>query len=118
MSLHINRMCFTNNIHDIRENWTHEEYDFTPWVADHLTSETSSELEDVIGLNLELIKQEKSVDKYNVDIFDRVTEARRNIVVEIEFERSAHDYLGKSITYAADVDLAVTEFRLANIYYD
>ena len=48
---------------------------------------------------------------------DRVTEAGRKIVVEIEFERSDLDYLRTSIAYAADVDIAVTEFRLANIYW-
>ena len=89
---------------DVREYWAHEERDFTPWVADQLNAEAVSELENAIGLDLELIEREKPVGKYNVDIFAKVIDDERKIVIENQLARSDHDHLGKSIAYAAGVD--------------
>jgi hypothetical protein len=89
---------------DARDYWAHEERDFTPWVADQLDSDGASELENAIGLDIELIEREKPVGKYNVDIFARVVDDGRKIVVENQLARSDHDHLGKSIAYAAGVD--------------
>lgn len=89
---------------DVRDYWAHEERDFTPWVADQLDSEGSSELENAIGLDIELIEREKPVGKYNVDIFAKVIDDGRKVVVENQLARSDHDHLGKSIAYAAGVD--------------
>lgn len=41
---------------DLREAWSHEAYDFTPWLAKHI-----SELGDALGLQLELQSQEAPV---------------------------------------------------------
>ncbi len=89
---------------DVREYWAHEERDFTPWIADQLDAESASELENAIGLDIELIEREKSVGKYNVDIFAKVIDDERKIVIENQLARSDHDHLGKSIAYAAGVD--------------
>ena len=89
---------------DVRDFWAHEEREFTPWIADQLDGEGSSELENAIGLDIELIEREKPVGKYNVDIFAKVIDDGRKIVIENQLARSDHDHLGKSLAYAAGVD--------------
>ena len=73
---------------DVREYWTHEERDFTPWIADQLDAEPASELENAIGLDIELIEREKPVGKYNVDIFAKAIGDERKIVIENQLARS------------------------------
>jgi hypothetical protein len=89
---------------DVRDHWKHEAQEFTPWLADQIEAENASDLEDVLGLDLEVIEREKSVGKYNVDIFARVVEDGRNVVIENQLEDSDHNHLGKSIAYAAGLD--------------
>jgi len=89
---------------NVRDYWAHEEREFTPWIADQLDGEGSSELENTIGLDIELIEREKPVGKYNVDIFAKVIDDGRKIVIENQLARSDHDHLGKSLAYAAGVD--------------
>lgn len=89
---------------DVREYWTHEEHDFTPWLANDIQSEGASELENALGLDLEVVEREKRVGKYKVDIFARVLDDGRNVVIENQLADSDHDHLGKAIAYAAGVD--------------
>jgi hypothetical protein len=89
---------------DVREYWTHEAHDFTPWLATSIESEEVSRLEDVLGLDLEVTETEKSVGKYNVDIVAEVVDDGRQVVIENQLSSSDHDHLGKSIAYAAGVD--------------
>jgi hypothetical protein len=89
---------------DVREYWEHEEYDFTPWLANEIEAEGASDLEDVLGLDVEIIEREKSVGKYNVDIYAQVVDDGRTIVIENQLKDSDHDHLGKAIAYAAGVD--------------
>ena len=89
---------------DVREYWTHEAHDFTPWLATSIGSEEVSHLEDVLGLDLEVTETEKSVGKYNVDIVAEVVDDGRQVVIENQLSSSDHDHLGKSIAYAAGVD--------------
>ncbi|WP_233125138.1 DUF4268 domain-containing protein [Halorubrum sp. SD683] len=53
---------------------------------------------------MEVIEREKSVGKYNVDIYARVVDDGRTIVIENQLQDSDHDHLGKAIAYAARVD--------------
>ncbi|GAB7020855.1 DUF4268 domain-containing protein [Halostagnicola bangensis] len=89
---------------DVREYWTHEAHEFTPWLANEIRSEDASHLEDVLGLDLEVIQMEKSVGKYSVDILAEVVEDGRQVVIENQLDQSDHDHLGKSIAYASGVD--------------
>lgn len=89
---------------EVREYWEHEAQNFTPWLADVIQSEEISNLEDVLGLDVEVVETEKRVGKYNVDILARVVDDEREIVIENQLEQSDHDHLGKSIAYAAGVD--------------
>lgn len=89
---------------DVREFWEHEAHEFTPWLADSIRHEDASHLEDVLGLDLEVIETEKNVGKYSVDILAEVIDDGRQIVIENQLEPSDHDHLGKCIAYAAGVD--------------
>ena len=89
---------------EVREYWEHEAQEFTPWVASEIRAEDVSELEDSLGLDLEIIEEEKSVGRYNVDILAEVVDDNRNVVVENQLNPSDHDHLGKSIAYASGVD--------------
>lgn len=89
---------------DVREYWEHEAREFTPWLANQIRSEEASHLEDVLGLDLEVIETEKSVGKYNVDILAEVVDDSRQVVIENQLNASDHDHLGKCIAYAAGVD--------------
>lgn len=89
---------------DVRGYWDHEEHDFTPWLTDEIESEGPSDLEDALGLDIEVIEREKSVGKYNVDIFAQVVDDGRKVIIENQLGDSDHDHLGKAIAYAAGVD--------------
>jgi len=89
---------------DVREYWAHEAQEFTPWIADQIQADETSHLEDVLGLELEVVETEKKVGKYSVDILARVSTDSRNVVIENQLTPSDHDHLGKAIAYAADVD--------------
>ncbi|MFC4406707.1 DUF4268 domain-containing protein [Haloarchaeobius iranensis] len=89
---------------DVREYWEHEEQDFTPWLARAIEGDDPSELEDALGLDLEVLEREKRVGKYSVDIYARVVDDGRKVVIENQLNTSDHDHLGKAIAYAAGVD--------------
>lgn len=89
---------------DVRDFWEHEAHEFTPWLADSIRDDDASHLEDVLGLDLEVIETEKDVGRYSVDIVAEVIDDGRQIVIENQLEASDHDHLGKCIAYAAGVD--------------
>lgn len=47
----------------LRDAWTHEARDFTPWLAENL-----DRLSELLGLELELICTERPVGSFNLDI--------------------------------------------------
>lgn len=89
---------------EVRDYWEHEEHEFTPWLSQEIEGEETSQLENVLGLELEVVETEKKVGKYSVDIVARVGSDGRNVIVENQLSASDHDHLGKSIAYAAGVD--------------
>ncbi|WP_254522048.1 hypothetical protein [Natrinema caseinilyticum] len=52
---------------EVREYWADEARDFTPWIGAEIRSADASELEETLGLELDVIEEEKSVGRYNVD---------------------------------------------------
>lgn len=102
---------------DVREYWEHEAREFTPWLADEIRSEEVSELEDALGLDLEVTQEEKSVGRYSVDILAEVVDDNRNVVIENQLNPSDHDHLGKSIAYASGVDADIIVW-IAPQFYD
>lgn len=83
---------------DIREIWKNEAVDFTPWLAQ---PDNIKLLGDTIGMELEVEAVEKDVGHFFADLLCKDTSSDRYVVVENQIEKTDHDHLGKTITYAA-----------------
>jgi hypothetical protein len=89
---------------DLREAWTSESADFTPWLAQE---ENLKLLGETIGIELELESQEKDVGPFRADILCKDTATNDWVLIENQLERTDHCHLGQLITYAAGLQ-AVT----------
>jgi len=83
---------------DLRDIWSDEARDFTPWLA---SEENLQILGETIGIELELEAQEKNVGPFSADILCRDTEDSSWVLVENQLERTDHKHLGQLLTYAA-----------------
>ena len=101
-----------DEIENLREIWANEATDFTNWLA---REENLSLLSETIGVDLELVKTEADVGRYNVDILAKESNTGRNVIIENQIEPTNNDHLGKVVTYAAghDASLAVWIVREA-----
>ena len=84
---------------EIREHWTDEARDFTPWMVNGGGLEI---LAETLGLKLEDAKKEISVGPFRADILCQDTADDSNVVIENQYEISNHDHIGKLLTYSAD----------------
>jgi len=82
---------------DVRSQWPKEAADFTPWLAEEANM---SRLGEALGLELEALHTEAAVGPYSADILARDS-AGDYVVIENQLDKTNHDHLGKSITYAA-----------------
>ena len=89
---------------ELREAWTTESGDFTPWLA---KEENLSLLGETIGIELELESQEKDVGPFRADILCKDTATDNWVLIENQLERTDHTHLGQLLTYAAGLN-AVT----------
>lgn len=83
-------------ITDLRDVWTHEALNFTPWVAENIDL-----LGEAVGIDITIDETESSVGDFNVDIYASEIGTDRKIVIENQLEATDHDHLGKLITYAS-----------------
>src|SRR5438093_1744103 len=89
---------------DLREAWTSESSDFTPWLAQEGNLKL---LGETIGIELELASQEKEVGSFRADILCKDTATNNWVLIENQLERTDHLHLGQLLTYAAGLN-AVT----------
>ncbi|MBE5838216.1 DUF4268 domain-containing protein [Butyrivibrio sp.] len=85
---------------DIRELWSHEQYDFSEWLSH---SENLELLNEEIGTSLTEVEKEKPVGAYRCDLVG-TDETGNTIIIENQLETSNHEHLGKLITYASGLD--------------
>lgn len=88
---------------DVRKYWESERRDFTPALAEDIEEGEASQLEDVLGLDLEVVDTEKSVGRYQLDILAETEDGGRTIVIENQLTDSDHPHFGKTMAYAAGV---------------
>ena len=89
---------------DIRSVWSHEQYDFSKWLA---TEENIKELGDTLNLSLTDVETEKFVGNYRCDILSKDEITGKAVLIENQLEATNHDHLGKIITYASGLDASV-----------
>lgn len=77
----------------LREVWSHEALDFTPWLEENI-----DELNSVIDLSLSVVEREQSAGDFSVDLVAE-DESGNPVIIENQLERSNHDHLGKLLTY-------------------
>lgn len=86
-------------IENIREILPREDSHFTPWIAENLYK-----INNLLGLELELLEQEASCGRYRLDIKAKNLPDDSIVVIENQYEYTDHDHLGKLITYASGFD--------------
>lgn len=88
---------------DLREAWSSESSDFTPWLAQ---PENLKLLGDEIGIELELEATEKDVGPFSADILCKDTVNAHWVVIENQLEKTDHKHLGQLLTYGAGLKAA------------
>ena len=91
-------------ITDIRKVWSHEQYDFSQWLAD---ADSIQELGEVVGLSLTNVETEKFVGSFRCDILCKDEITGKTVLIENQLEPTNHDHLGKLITYASGLDASI-----------
>jgi hypothetical protein len=88
---------------DIRDVWSNEANDFTPWLAEDANVQL---LGNTIGYELEVEATEKDVGPFRADILCKDTATGHWVLIENQLERTDHIHLGQLITYAAGLKAA------------
>jgi len=94
---------------ELRNIWTSESVDFTPWLA---RRENIALLGETLGLDLEVEAQEKAVGPFRADILCKDIGTGAWVLVENQLERTDHSHLGQLLTYASGLE-AVTIIWIA-----
>ena len=88
---------------ELREIFKNEASDFTPWLAQ---KDNIALLSEVLGLELEVQKQEANVGPFRADILCKEGQSGKAVLVENQIEPTDHGHLGQLLTYAGGLDAA------------
>jgi hypothetical protein len=86
---------------DLRSVWPHEQYDFTPWLAEEANLAV---LGRTLGLELDLVGIEVAVGPYAADIVCTDALTQQPVLIENQLARTDHSHLGQILTYAAGLE--------------
>jgi hypothetical protein len=89
---------------ELRDIWSSEAADFTPWLAH---AENLEVLANTLDIQLELEAQEKLIGPFRADILCKDIATDEWVLIENQLERTDHLHLGQLLTYAAGLQ-AVT----------
>ncbi|OIQ10401.1 DUF4268 domain-containing protein [Neomoorella thermoacetica] len=81
---------------DLRQVWTNEARDFTPWLKDNI-----DRLNQVLGLDIEITEREGAVGPFAVDLVGKDLGSGRTVIIENQLEPTDHTHLGQLLTYTA-----------------
>lgn len=99
---------------ELREIWSSESTDFTPWLA---RPENMKVLEETLGMELEVESEEKPVGPFRADILCKDLSTNTWVLIENQLERTDHLHLGQLLTYSAGLQ-AVTIIWVAARFTD
>ncbi|WOB08252.1 DUF4268 domain-containing protein [Piscinibacter gummiphilus] len=99
---------------ELREVWQHEEYHFTPWLAE---TGNLAALSDAVGLDLELMGLEVAVGPYAADLVCMDAMSNTPVLIENQLAKTDHNHLGQILTYAAGLE-AKTVIWVASRFTD
>ncbi|MHA8071540.1 DUF4268 domain-containing protein [Aquirufa ecclesiirivi] len=85
-----------------RTKWQSESRDFTPWLAQNIST-----LGNAIGIELEVENIEVKCGPYSADILAKDTSTSKYVIIENQLEKTDHDHIGKGITYASVLDASI-----------
>ena len=96
---------------DLRDIWSSESSDFTPWLSreDNLTV-----LGETLGIDLELEAQERAVGPFRADILCKDIGSGAWVLIENQLERTDHGHLGQLLTYASGLEAVTIIWIAAN----
>lgn len=86
----------------LRELWSNEATEFTPWLAEHIDN-----LGEVLGLDLEFNDREAPVGAFALDLLATDLGTNRTVVIENQITETDHIHLGKLITYASGYEASI-----------
>ena len=86
---------------DLREGWSTEAGDFTPWLGDRKNLDL---LGRTLGMALEPLHQEHPVGPFRADLVCRDADTDELVLIENQLERTDHSHLGQLLTYAAGLE--------------
>ncbi len=99
---------------DLREAWTSEDKDFTPWLAE---PENLEILGEALGFDLKLESVERYIGSFRADIVCKDADTDNIVLIENQLEKTDHVHLGQLLTYAAGLQ-ALTVVWVARIFQD